>query len=94
MPETSVHEDRPIAALQQQYRDGPEDHYDVVGNRTPRRWSSRRSWISGVVSARGMRFMNSLTAALDAGESAATVLRGHRQDCNHCLVEIQLWLSL
>ena len=36
-------------------------------NRTPRRWSSRRSWISGVVSAVGMRFMNSLTEALDAG---------------------------
>ena len=35
--------------------------------RTPRRWSSRRSWISGVVFARGMRFMNSLTAVLDAG---------------------------
>ena len=36
-------------------------------NRTPLRWSSRRSWISGVVSARGIRFMNSLTEALDAG---------------------------
>lgn len=36
-------------------------------NRTPRRWSSRLSWISGVVSAVGMRFMNSLTEALDAG---------------------------
>ena len=36
-------------------------------NRTPRRWSSRRSWISGVVFATGMRFMNSLTEALDAG---------------------------
>ena len=36
-------------------------------NRTPRRWSSRRSWISGVVFAVGIRFMNLLTEALDAG---------------------------